>query len=213
MSVRYVGEVGQNFGAASASTITFTSSRAVPVGDIVILAARGGGTVVVNSVSDGASNTWVKLGNTTTANTCNVWYSVLTTAFTTSTVVTVTYSGANANRVVGAWAFDGITRPTTATATATGSAVTTLSPASLSVPQYGALFFSAVSLNVLPTWTDPAGFTALPVTSSSVSLRGAYLIRSSMDSVSTTWSWNVSGNGGVVSGSFTPDGGDFFNVF
>jgi hypothetical protein len=213
MSVRYVGEVGQNFGAASASTITFTASRAVPVGDIVILAARGAGLQVVSSVSDTEANTWVKLGNTTTANTCNVWYSVLTTAFTTSTVVTATYPGTPANRIVGAWAFDGITRPTTVTELASGSAVTTLSPASLSVPQYGSLFFSAISLSVLPTWTDPTGFTALPVTSSAVSLRAAYLIRSSMDSVSTTWSWNLSGNGGVVSGSFTPDGGDLFNVF
>jgi len=213
VSIRYVGEVGQNFGAASASTITFTSSRAVPVGDIVILAARGGGTVVVNSVSDGASNTWVKLGNTTTANTCNVWYSVLTTAFTTSTVVTVTYSGTPSNRIVGAWAFDGITRPTTVTELASGSAVTTLSPASLTVPQYGSLFFSAISVAATPTWTDPTGFTALPVTSSTASLRAAYLIRSSMSSVSTTWSWNPSGNAGVVSGSFTPDGGDFFNIF
>ena len=213
MSIGYVGEVGQNFGAANASTITFTSSRAVPVGSIVILAARGGGTVVVNSVSDGASNTWVKLGNTTTANTCNVWYSVLTTAFTTSTVVTVTYSATPANRIVGAWAFDGMTRPTTVTELASGSAVTTLSPASLTVPQYGSLFFTAVSVNQLATYTAPSGFTALPVTAAGGSLQGAFLIRPSMAAVATTWSWNLSGSGGVVSGSFTPDSGDFFNIF
>lgn len=213
MSVRYVGEVGQNFGSASASTITFTSAIAVPVGTLVVLAARGGFTVTVSGVSDGASNTWTELGKTTTANTCNVWYSVLTTAFTTSTVVTTTYTGTPANRIVGAWAFDGITRPTTATATASGSAVTTLSPASLTVPQYGSLVFSAVSTAVTQTYTAPSGFTALPVTASATSLRGAYLIQNSMDSVATTWSWNNAANGGVVSGTFTPNGGDMLGVF
>lgn len=213
MAVRYVAEVGQNYGSASASTITFTASRAVPVGTLVVLAARGGGTVFVSAVSDAAGNTWTELGKTTTANTVNVWYCVVTSAWTTSTVVTVTYNGTAANRIVGAWAFDGITRPATTVATASASAVTTLDSGSLTVPQYGALFFSAISTNQTQTYTAPSGFTALAVTAAATSLQGAYLIRSSMDSVGTSWSFNVSGNGGLVSGTFTPDGGDFLSMF
>lgn len=213
MSIRYVAEVGQNFGSTSASTITFTASRSVPVGTLVILAARGNGTNVVSSVSDDASNTWTELGKTTTSSTANVWYCVVTAAWTTSTVVTVTYNASPINRIVGAWAFDGMTRPTTAVATASGSNVTALDSGNLSVPQYGSLAFSAISTNQTPTYTAPTGFTALSVTSSATSLRGAYLIRSSMDAIGTSWSWNVTGNGGVVSGTFTPNGGDLFAMF
>lgn len=213
MSVRFVAEVGQSYGSTSASTITLTASRAVPVGTLVVLAARGGGTNTVSTVSDDASNTWTKLGGTTTANTCNVWYCVVTSAWTTSTVVTVTYTASFANRIVGAWAFEGVTRPATTVATASGSSVTTIDSGSLSVPQYGALFFTAISTNQTPTYTAPTGFTALSVTAALTSLRGAYLIRSSMDSVGTSWTFTVSGNGGVVSGTFTPDGGDAFLNF
>lgn len=213
MSVRYVAEVGQNYGSGNSSTITFTASRAVPVGTLVVLAARGAGLNVVSGVSDDASNTWTELGKTTASNTCNVWYCVVTSAWTTSTIVTVTYNGTPANRIVGAWAFNGITRPATTVATASGSAVTTIDSGSLTVPQYGALFFSAISTNQTPTYTAPTGFTALSVTAAATSLRGAYLIRSSMDSVGTSWSFTVSGNGGVVSGTFTPDSGDLFAMF
>lgn len=180
---------------------------------MVVVAMRGNFTTVVDSVSDTQGNTWTKLANTTTPNTCNVWYSVLTTAFTTSTVVTATYSGSGQHNMIAAWAFDGFTRPATTNAIASGSSVTTLSPASLSVPQYGSLIFTAVTVNQLPTYTAPSGFTVLSVTSGAVSMRAAYLIRNSMASVSTTWSWNVSGNAGVVSGTFTPDGGDMLGVF
>lgn len=213
MSIRYVAEVGQNYGSTSATTITFTSSRSVPVGTLVIMAVRGGGTVTVSSVSDSASNTWTELGKTTTANTVNVWYCVVTAEWTTSTVVTVTYSGTTGNRIVGAWAFDGATRPTTTVTTASAANVTALDSGNLSVPQYGSLAFSAISTNQTPTYTAPTGFTVLSVTSSATSLRGAYLIRSSMDAIGTSWSWNATGSGGLVSGTFTPDGGDLFAMF
>jgi hypothetical protein len=213
VSVRYVGKIGEAQVTGTASSVTFTANQQLPVGTLVVLAMRGNFTNVVSSVSDSAGNTWSKLANTTTANTCNVWYSVLTTAITTSTTVTANFSASGGLQIMAGWAFHGFTRPSTSNAIATGSSVTTLSPASLSVPQYGSLVFSAMSVNQLPTFTEPAGFTALPVTSSSVSLRGAYLIRNGMNAVSTTWSWSISGNAGVVSGSFTPDGGDLFAVF
>lgn len=112
--------------------------------------------------------------------------------------------------MIAAWAFDGFSRPSTTNAIASGSGVTTLSPSSLSVPQYGSLVFTAVTVNQLPTYTAPTGFTVLAVSSGAVSMRAAYLIRNSMNAVATTWSWTIAGNAGVVSGTFTPDGGDMF---
>ena len=211
MSARLIGKIGE--AQANSSSVTFTSTRSVSVGTLVVVAMRGNFTNVVVSVTDTAGNTWTKLANTTTPNTCNVWYSVLTTAFTTSTTVTANFSSSGNFTILAGWAFQGFTRPMAASAIASSTSVSTLSPSSLSVPQYGSLVFSAMSVNQLPSITVPSGFTVLPVSTSGVTLQCAYLIRNEMTAVSTTWSWSITGNAGVVSGTFTPDGGDGFAVF
>jgi hypothetical protein len=101
---------------------------------------------------------------------------------------------------------------TTDTTARTGSG-TTLSPANVTPEQYASLMFTAVATNATNAFTVSAGWTALTVNTASVYLGAAYAIQNSMDALATTWTWTTLGNAGAVTGSFTPDGGDFFNVF
>lgn len=213
MSVRYIERIGEAYNVSSASTLAFTCSAAVPVGRLVIFAGRGVAGANITSVSDSSSNTWTLINRTTTQATCSVYYSVVTTALTTSSTVTATYSSSQAQYNIAAWSFDGLTRPSITSSTASGSGVTTVNTGNFSNPQYGSLIFSAVTNSNAPTFTAPSGFTALPLSTSTVFLQGAYAIRSSMDAIATTWTASVSGNMGLVTTTLTQDGGDFFSMF
>jgi hypothetical protein len=214
MSVQFVGKIGERFDSATGTTSTVTTSVAVPVGRFLVLAMRAGGGNVISTVTDSASNTWQKLDNSGATNTtCSIWYCTATSALAVSSTITATVTGSTGNRNVAVWAFDGITRPTTTDTTARTGSGTTLSPANVTPEQYASLMFTAVATNATNAFTVSAGWTALTVNTASVYLGAAYAIQNSMDALATTWTWTTLGNAGAVTGSFTPDGGDFFNVF
>lgn len=216
MSVRFVGKVGEQFDSAGGTTTsTITTTAAVPVGQFLVLAMRQGSGHVVSTVTDSASNTWQKLADSDTSNaTGSVWYCVASSALAVSSTITATLTGTTGNRNVAVWAFDGITRPTTTNTVADvpiGSTSVTIG--NVTPEQYGSLMFTAVAVNQSEVFTVSAGWTALPVTTASVYLSGAYAIRNSMDPLGTTWSWVGTRNGGAVAGTFTPDGGDMLAIF
>lgn len=215
MSVRLVQKVGETFNAVSTNISTITVTVSVPVGRFLILGSRSGNGIVLTSISDSSGNTWVKLNNTPAVlNVCSVWYCTVTNALTTSSTITCTFSGATSNNNIAVWAFDGITRPTTTNQIANNTTTTSISVASVSPSQYGSLMFSVGVSNIVPnTFSVSSGWTLLPITTSSIFLCAAYAIPNSMASLATTWTFGSSGNNAAVSGTFTPNGGDFLALF
>lgn len=214
MSIRYVGKVGETYNSLSSNISTITATVPVPVGQFLILVGRSGGGFFLTSISDSSGNTWTKLNNTSPVlNVCSVWYCTVTNPLTTSSTITSTFSGAFTNGTTAVWAFDGITRPTTTNAIANNTASTSLSVASVSPSQYGSLIFAGASSNVPNTFSVSSGWTLLPITVSAIHLCAAYAIPDSMASLSATWTYGSSANMAAVSGTFTPDGGDFLALF
>lgn len=215
MSISYVGKVAEYFvGASAPAANTFSPTTAIPVGQFLVLVARGGGGYVVTSVTDSSSNTWTQLANNGgTGNTCTVYYCYVTTALTTSSTITANYTAGNINYNVMVLAFSGICRPTTTSATATGTSVLTLNTGNITPSQYGSLLLSAFTHNGSPTSINaPSGFTTVTPSANARMVVG-YTVAASMAAVGTTWSWTTSANVAEVSGTFTPDGGDFLALF
>jgi len=216
MSIKFSQKISEQLDVTASGTSTMTTTSEAPVGQFLILAARSGIAFVVSSVSDSASNTWVKLANSDPLQTTmSVWYCVVTTALASSSTISITLDGATSgNRNMAVWAFDGITRPATTNTTArAANPSTTVSPANITPQQYGSLMFTAVGGNLNVSYTVSAGWTSLPIGTSSVFMGAAYTIRNSMDPLATTW---TSGSGaalGAVAGTFTPDGGDMLAIF
>lgn len=214
MAVSFVGTVGEFSDNVTGTSKTVSISKAVGVGDFLLLAARAGSGFRVSSVTDSSSNTWTLLNRTAASlNTTSVYYCNVSNALTTSSTVTVNFEGTTAS-TIGIWSFDGISKPTITSALANAANVTTLNSGTLTVPQYGSLIFSAFSLNNLSTLPTaaPTGYTLLSISGSNQRTIAAYAIAPSMASFGSTWSWVTTSNASIVSATITPDGGDFLQL-
>ena len=212
MGVSYVGQVGEAFDAGvSATTMTVTTSTATEVGTYLVLASRSGLSSPVSAVSDTAGNTWAKVNNNASNTVCSVWSCFVTTQIPAASTITITYTVSNGNKNAGVWAFRGLNRPVITSATAQGSG-TTGNTRNLTPSRYASLLLSVAGVQNNSTFTQPTGFTKLPLTTSSIHVNAAYRIQPGVGSSGTTWTWTVSGTFGIVSSTLTPDGGDFLAV-
>jgi hypothetical protein len=214
VSIRYIGKVGETFLSTATTTNTVTPTISTTVGQYLVLAVRLGSGFGITSVTDTVGNAWSKIGESgLTQTVCSLWSCSVSSALSTSDTITVTKSGSTGNGNVAVWAFGGINRPvTTSVNNRSGTTGTTLAVGDVIPSQYASLMFTTVATNATATFTQPSGFTSLPVTTSSVYLSAAYLIQPSTATQSTTWTFSSVGNCGGVSASLTPDGGDFFAV-
>lgn len=213
MGVAYLGQVGENFVNATASTLAITTTAAANVGTFLVCPASVGAAASATSISDSAGNTW-NLVNTSplVARTMALFTCYVTSSLAASSTITITYSANTLNRLAAVYAFTGINRPTVTSATAQGTGVSTLNTGNLAPTQYASLLFTAISKNNNAAYTTPTGWTRLPLNVSNILDGYAYRIQPSTATQGTTWSWTGSYSAGQVSATFTPDGGDFFSV-
>jgi hypothetical protein len=135
--------------AGSATSITTTAVAAVSVGDCLFVAMRGQGGIHVTGVSDSVGNTYTLVGRTTTNNTASLFYSVITTAITTSTTVTLTLSGANASSSVFGASFRNVDprNPIGSTVTGTSNTLLSITITSATANRYGSMLLSVPTIN------------------------------------------------------------------
>lgn len=115
--------------AANSTSMAGAVMAPVPVGDVVYVALGLGAASPATGVSDNKGNTWSKLASsaaTTTAQTVELWFTVITTALTTADTITVTRAPTggilwHARAVHGADTTAPFGMPVTAAASSTGT--------------------------------------------------------------------------------------------
>lgn len=175
------GTIGSHQLKTGSTTITFTASQACAVDTyvVVLVAVDNLDTSALpdtTSVADTQSNPWSRIGYSSTTGaaasggTVEVWASVISTALTTSSVITVTFASAPANAAaVSGWkfTFDAATVPGVV-AGAGSSGTSTLDPPSMAVTSVavGDLCIRASSCEVDfgTAWTATSGWTNFTAT-------------------------------------------------
>ena len=192
MAIAYVAQQGSRAGGSSGSTstITFNPSQNLGAGNMLLVAAIGGG-VTVSSVTDTKGNTYhLDQSGTNGSGTTIYLYSTVQNAgtLTTTDTVTVTYSGATTHYGVASIEFSGISansrldQVNTALGSATNrtaGSLTTTSANELIVAVYG------VDGNNDTTFTPGAGYTSLMTVQGFPLLEGEYQIVSSVGTYTT----------------------------
>src|SRR6185312_10442594 len=100
MAVTPVKIGGAGSTTSAQTSIVAALTVAASVGDLVVFIANIGSGKTGGIPTDTKGNTWNLIAQPTsgTAAGCNVWYSVLTTALTTSDTITTTWTGSVARR-------------------------------------------------------------------------------------------------------------------
>lgn len=165
MAIAFVRQLGSGTSKSSASSIAFTCSGTAAIGDTVIVSYVGSTTTsAVSSVTDTQGNTYTVLSDVAgTTSRIAIAGSVLTTALTTSDVITVNLAAASSVRVVAGNDFSGLTLTQDVTAvTAHGTSSTPSTGASAATTTANTLTFGAFGVSngtASGTFTQGTGFT------------------------------------------------------
>ena len=189
----YLGEIGTAYSAAAATTLTITTTAAVPAGSALFVTVRAGSGIFVSSVTDSASNAYSLVGRFTTGNTASMFAVVVPVALASGATVTITTSGSVASIQANAFAFTNLTLTGTAVASQTASGTTSTS-GSVTPAQYSGVVISLVTLNApiaTPTLTTANGLTA---TSFSGTQMQAMAYRVTTDRAARSVVWTESGS-------------------
>lgn len=141
----------------AATSITRTAVAAVAVGDCLFIAMRGQGNIYATSVSDSVGNTYSLVGQTTSGNTASLFYSVIKTAVTTSTTITVSLSATNISSAIFGASFRNVDsiNPIGSTVTGSFTSQTSITITSATANRYGSMLLSVPTVNdgTFPTVT------------------------------------------------------------
>lgn len=217
-AVSYRGLVlGANPVTPVSNAFTRTCAIAVPVGSVVFVSMRGTSGCHITSITDTGGNTYTLAGQTTTGNTASLFYTVVTTAMTTSTVLTINTSNSNTNASATALAFDNVdpTNPIGSVTTATGSAVITSSVTSAAANRHGSMLLSLATVNYgnVPQITS-GSLTEVFALNTVVWMNFGYRQNADLDAYSLTYSGGgVARNWGHVLVEVNRVPSDFLTVF
>jgi hypothetical protein len=131
-------------------SFTRTSALAVPVGSTVFVGMRGQGGCYITSITDSVGNTYNLVGQTTVGNTANLFYATVTTAITTSTVLTINTNIASTSSSATALAFDNVDRINPVGSVNTGRSTTnsnSYSVTSADALRHGSMLLCLVTYN------------------------------------------------------------------
>lgn len=133
----------------SATSLTTTAVASVAVGDCLFIAMRGQASRYATSISDSVGNTYTLIGQTTSGNTASLFYSVITTAITTSTTITANLSNTNVSSAIFGASFRNVDPINPIGSTVSGSFTSQLSITitSATANRYGSMLLSVPTVN------------------------------------------------------------------
>jgi hypothetical protein len=143
VAITYSGTIGCNADKTSSASIALTSSRAVSVGDLVVVRLGVGVDADLSAstcVDSTGSNTYTRVsythGSGASRNRAAIYVSKIAAALTTSTTITVSWTGVNSQRalVADSWAGAEATEEATGSWASTDSIVSTLASGNSATP-------------------------------------------------------------------------------
>ncbi len=211
----YLGEIGTAYSATAATTLTITTTAAVPAGAALFVTVRAGSSVFASSVTDSASNTYSLVGKSTGVNTATMFAVIVPAALASGATVTITMSGSVTAIQANAFAFTNLTLNGTAVVTSPAFGKTATS-GSVTPAQYSGAVIAVVTMNlpaVVPTLTTANGLTA--VTFSGTQLQAiAYRITNDRTARSVVWTESSANhNWGTVIATRDAVNADFLALF
>jgi hypothetical protein len=116
-----VANLGTNSEDGSDANVTLTTTSTTAAAATIVLAIRGRGTSVNSVVDNGPGLTWTQIAVATDVGGNNIWLfrAYSSSAFSSGTVITVTFAAAIAFKFLGASSFTGITNTSPEDAAAT----------------------------------------------------------------------------------------------
>ncbi len=219
-AVSLIGKVGEVRTSSAVTSFTLTASLAVPVGSLLLVASRGQASTYITSITDSVGNTYSLATQTTSGNTASLYYAIVKTAITTSTVITFNLNATNSSNaqviVVGFANVDTI-NPIGTTSSGSASAVVDLSLTSPVPTRLGSMLVSVPTINegLYPTVTVGSLSTVFFNDTVVAFLRFTYRQNDDRSAYSITYrsGSGVSRNWGYVMAEINRAPSDFFSVF
>lgn len=200
MAIAFVQKAGAASSASTLSSLVVPVSSATTLGNTLFLGVRSAASIHISSVTDTQGNTWTVDAYSGAANNAgNLVRCSNAKALSTSDSVTINFSGASSVPCATLVEFSGLgASPPDQTATANGSGSTTLAVGPTGTTTQANELALTVIAGGNATYTPPTGWTAVPSGQSTNTQDLAYLILSSTQTVSGTWTCNISPSMGAV---------------
>lgn len=203
----------------AATSLTTTAVASVTVGDCLFVAVRSQGGRYVTSISDSVGNTYNLIGQTTSGNTAALFYSVVTTAITTSTTVTVNLSTTNASTAIFGASFRNVDPINPIGSTVSGSFTSQLSITitRATANRYGSMLLSVPTVNdgTFPSVTSGSITQVVPTISFQNWMHFGYRQNDDLSGYSLTYqrASGTAGNWGYVMAEINRAPSDMLAIF
>lgn len=194
-AVAYVGKVLETgTTTTSATSLTYTATGSVAVGDCVFVVTRCQAGVSVTAVSDSVGNTYTQVAiSPGTGNLANIYCSIVKTQVTTSTTFTLTLSATNVSSATTAVVFTNVdsSTPFGSTVTANFSSQITVSLAGSVPNRHGSMLLAVGTISEAGSPNITTGsLTSIAPKDSLQWMRIAYRQNDDLSSYTVGWTSN-----------------------